>query len=227
MFGIQKKHWMFTVFTLLVVLGVSSVDAACPCRDNCRDGCCLSDLFGGRKAKPPMPPYDRPFPLGQVSDAFWETQQTNAEAADFIMYDYEFVETSAILNPLGREHMTQIARRLPQVPFPIVIEMSEKTNDPKENRERLQIDETRRANVVMWLQKFYADDPTMDPEQIANRVVIAPDFEYQVNAEQAARNFRSATGPNSSRGAYNDGRGGGRGGYGSRYGNATGGYAGY
>ena len=36
------------------------------------------------------PPYDRPFPLGQVTDAHWETQQTNAEAADFIFYDHEF-----------------------------------------------------------------------------------------------------------------------------------------
>ena len=30
------------------------------------------------------PAMDRPFPLGQVSDAHWETQQANAEASDFI-----------------------------------------------------------------------------------------------------------------------------------------------
>lgn len=204
MAGIQKKHWILSVLTLLV-MGVTLVNAGFPCQNNCcNDGSC--GLFGGfGKGKPAMPPYDRPFPLGHVSDAFWETQQTNAEAADFIMYDYEFVGTSATLNPMGREHMTQIARRLPHVPFPIVIEMSEKTNDPEENRELMQIDETRRANVVMWLQKFYADDPTMDPEQIANRVVIAPDFAYQVDAEQAARDFKSATGPNRSRNAYNHG----------------------
>ena len=33
--------------------------------------------------------YDRPFPLGSVSDAFWETQQTNAEAADFVFYHHD------------------------------------------------------------------------------------------------------------------------------------------
>lgn len=203
MAGIQKKHWFLSVLTLLA-LGVSIANAGFPCSNNCSNGGC-GGLFG--KGKPAMPPYDRPFPLGQVSDAFWETQQTNAEAADFIMYDYEFVEKTATLNPMGRDHMTQIARRLPHVPFPIVIEMSEKTNDPAENRELMQIDETRRANVVMWLQKFYADDPTMDPEQIANRVVIAPDFAYQTNSEQAVRDFRAATGPNRSRNAYGNGAG--------------------
>jgi hypothetical protein len=36
-------------------------------------------IYGG----PPYgPAHDRPFPVGQVSDSFWETQQTNAEAAD-------------------------------------------------------------------------------------------------------------------------------------------------
>ncbi|MBQ9456307.1 MAG: hypothetical protein Q4A17_12710 [Thermoguttaceae bacterium] len=208
---IQKKHWISSVL-MLVVLGASLANAACPCFDG---GCGNNGCFGSNRAKPAMPPYDRPFPLGHVSDAFWETQQTNAEAADFILYDYEFVETSATLTPMGRDHMTQIARRLPHVPFPIVIEMSEKTNDPKENRDLIQIDETRRANVVMWLQKFYADDPTMDPEQIANRVVIAPDFVYQVNAERAAHDFNNAM----RAGRHHSGRGSGfgHGGYGYGY----------
>ena len=201
MAGIQKKHWILSVLTLLV-LGASLVNAGFPCPNNCCNGGC-GGLFGN--GKPAMPPYDRPFPLGHVSDAFWETQQTNAEAADFIMYDDEFVGTTATLNPMGREHMTQIARRLPHVPFPVVIEMSEKTNDPQENRELMQIDETRRANVVMWLQKFYGDDPVMAVE-IEKRVVIAPDFVYQVNSDQAASDFQNATGPNRSQNTYNQGR---------------------
>ena len=206
MAGIQKKHWILSVLTL-AVLGASIVSAGFPCNNCCGNG----GLFGGSgKSKPAMPPYDRPFPLGHVTDAFWETQQTNAEAADFIMYDYEFVEKTATLNPMGRDHMTQIARRLPHVPFPIVIEMSEKTNDPEKNIELMQIDETRRANVVNWLQKFYADDPNF-AEQIVNRVVIAPDFMYQVNAEQASRDFQSATGPNRSSYGNHSSRGYGRG----------------
>ncbi len=65
--------------------------------------------YGG----PPYgPPHDRPFPVGQVTDAHWETQQTNAEAADFIFYDHEFrydatgnhVDT-AQLSPLAKKHL--------------------------------------------------------------------------------------------------------------------------
>ena len=204
MVGIHKKHWILSVLTL-VVLGASFANAGCPWSNN---GFGNGGCFNGSRGKPAMPPFDRPFPLGQVSDAFWETQQTNAEAADFILYDYEFVGETATLNPMGRDHMTQIARRLPHVPFPIVIEMSEKTNDPEENSKLIQIDETRRANVVNWLQRFYADDPSMAPEQIANRVVIAPDFVYQVNSEQAVRDFQSATGPGRAGNSYNRGFGG-------------------
>src|SRR5687767_9698199 len=74
------------------------------------------------------PGADRPFPLGQVTDAHWETQQTNAEAADFIFYDHEFrMDTrtrtdTAELTPGGKKHLQQIALRLEHTPFPVVIE---------------------------------------------------------------------------------------------------------
>ncbi len=51
------------------------------------------------------PSYDRPFPLGAVTDVFWETQQTNAEATDFILYDHEFKGNTAQLAPLARRHL--------------------------------------------------------------------------------------------------------------------------
>ncbi|MDO4628625.1 MAG: hypothetical protein Q4C70_05535 [Planctomycetia bacterium] len=207
MFKMQKNHLLTGSFALLLVLGVSAVQAACPCFRN-GDGmrpCNNSGTWSRSWNKPAMPPYDRPFPLGQVSDAFNETQQTNAEAADFILYDYEFVGETATLNPKGRDHMIQIARRLPHVPFPIVVEMTEKTNDVKENQHRATIDETRRANVVMWLQKFYADDPSMNPQAIAGRVVIAPDFNYQMRADEAISSFNNSSLTNGSTGNYGGG----------------------
>lgn len=191
MITIRKTKITLALLALLLMLGTSSLYAGCPCNNN---GLCGNGCRSRGWNKPAFPPYDRPFPLGQVSDAFNETQQTNAEAADFILYEYEFVGDTANLNPKGRDHMTQIARRLPHVPFPIVVEMTEKTNDPKENQFLLTIDETRRANVVRWLQKFYADDPTMDPNQIAGRVVIAPDFNYQTNASDAMSGYESSRG---------------------------------
>ncbi|MDO4571235.1 MAG: hypothetical protein Q4D38_12690 [Planctomycetia bacterium] len=136
-----------------------------------------------KRARPSMPKYDRPFPLGQVADAHMDTQQTNAEAADFILYDYEFVGDTATLTPKGREHMMQIAIRLPYVPFPVVVEQSERTNEVEENRRLAAIEETRRANVVAWLQKLYADDPSITEEMILGRVVVAPDFNYSLKAD--------------------------------------------
>src|SRR6187401_721813 len=90
--------------------------------DNC-------DGAGGRGSYR-GPGADRPFPLGQVSDAHWETQQTNAEAADFVFYDHEFrMDTrtrtdTAELTPGGKKHLQQIALRLEHTPFPVVIEES-------------------------------------------------------------------------------------------------------
>ncbi len=213
MFTIRKFHIILSAGAILLSLGASITEAGFPCRNgnnlnsNAFNG---SECFGCRSwNKPAFPPYDRPFPLGQVSDAFHEIQQTNAEAADFILYDYEFLGENgkeAILNPKGREHMTQIARRLPHVPFPIVIEMTEKTNDVQKNQELLSIDEKRRANVVMWLQKFYEDDPRVSPEEIAGRVVIAPDFEYQFRADRVIENFDYSE-SNGSYGGYGGGFG--------------------
>ena len=64
-----------------------------------------------RKAARRGPGYDRPFPVGQVTDAFWETQQTNAEAADFIFYDHEFKGNTAELGPGAKRHLEQVALR--------------------------------------------------------------------------------------------------------------------
>ncbi|MBN2477243.1 MAG: hypothetical protein JXB62_21730 [Pirellulales bacterium] len=84
------------------------------------------------------PAYDRPFPLGQVSDSFWETQQTNAEAADFIFYDHEFVGETAELTDYGRKHLLQVALRMKHVPFPITVEQSVRELGPELDRQRRQ-----------------------------------------------------------------------------------------
>jgi hypothetical protein len=99
------------------------------------------------------PGADRPFPLGQVTDSFWETQQTNAEAADFLFYDHEFKfdtrarQDTADLTPGGKKHLQQIALRLEHVPFPVVIEQS-----PHDSRPEL--DQARRRTIVEQLGRL-------------------------------------------------------------------------
>ena len=101
---------------------------------------------GGRRSYR-GPGADRPFPLGQVSDSFWETQQTNAEAADFIFYDHEFKGNTAELGPGAKKHLMQIALRLEHVPFPVVIEESVHNAKPE-------LDQARRQTIVEQLARL-------------------------------------------------------------------------
>jgi hypothetical protein len=128
------------------------------------------DCYGGRGNRRSYrgPGADRPFPLGQVTDSHWETQQTNAEAADFIFYDHEFrMDTrtrtdTAELTPGGKKHLQQIALRLEHVPFPVVIEESPHSSRPE-------LDQARRRTVVEQLGRLGA----MNVEE---RVVVANAF---------------------------------------------------
>src|SRR5688572_1160728 len=106
-------------WTSLLVLAAIAVVG---CHHHGGDDC---DTNGRRRGSYNGPAADRPFPLGQVTDAHWETQQTNAEAADFIFFDHEFrydtkrrVDT-ADLAPGGKKHLMQVALRLEHVPFPV------------------------------------------------------------------------------------------------------------
>lgn len=113
--------------------------------------------YGG----PPYgPAHDRPLPLGQVTDSHWETQQTNAEAADFLFYDHEFrydtakhVET-AQLSPLGKKHLVEVARRLEHVPFPVVIEELPRNHDDAKNHEKGLFEVARHKTIVEELNKL-------------------------------------------------------------------------
>ena len=116
------------------------------------------------------PAYDRPFPLGQVTDSFWETQQTNAEASDFVFYDHEFVGETEELAPGGKKHLVQVALRLPQVPFPIVVEQSAYNRKP-------QLDRKRRQVIVNDLTRL-----GLDLDAVDQRVVIAPAFAPGITA---------------------------------------------
>jgi hypothetical protein len=113
--------------------------------------------YGG----PPYgPAHDRPFPVGQVSDSHWETQQTNAEAADFIFYDHEFkfdttkhVDT-AQLSPLAKKHLAEVALRLEHVPFPVIIEELPRNHDDAKNQEKGLLEQARRKTIVEQLNRL-------------------------------------------------------------------------
>ena len=74
--------------------------------------------------------------LGQVTDAHWDTQMTNAQASSFIFYDHEFIGDTTKLNVLGQKHLVQVAIRLRHVPFPVVVEETPNHQNPKLDAER-------------------------------------------------------------------------------------------
>jgi hypothetical protein len=156
------RPWIRT--RVLPAAGCLLLAAGCLLLSGCE---CCPGWLGGRRAGVPHeqrvgPPYDRPFPLGQVTDAHWETQQTNAEAAKFILYDHEFVGDTAKLTPKGEKHLVQIALRLDHVPFPVVVEQSPEGRYP-------QRDVQRRQSVIRYLR-------ALGLERFENRVVVAPAF---------------------------------------------------
>jgi hypothetical protein len=150
-----------------------------------------------------LPQVDRPFPIGQVTDSFWETQQTNAEAADFIFYDHEFRGNTAELAPGAKKHLEQVALRLEHVPFPVVIEES-----PHDARPDL--DQARRRTIVEQLARI----GVVNAEE---RVIVANAFPEGYTAQEAEAAYYGGVLNN----GYGNGFGGGVGrrfgGYGGVY----------
>jgi hypothetical protein len=148
--------------------------------------CCLLSaacllLSGCNSTKPKHAkagaPFDRPFPLGQVTDAHWETQQTNAEAADFIFYDHEFEGNTPRLTPAGKKHLMQVALRLEHVPFPLVVEESP-------NRRNTALDGQRRQALLDQLSE-------LGLQGVDGRVVVAPAFPEGLTASEGEAAYYS------------------------------------
>lgn len=150
------------------------------------------------KAADPSPQHDRPFPLGQVTDAHWETMQTNAEAADFIFFDHEFVGDTAELAPGAKRHLEQVALRLEHTPFPVVIEQSP-------HDERPQLDGLRRQVIVEQLAR-------LGVTEVEDRVVVSSAFVEGFTAVEGERGYQQVLSRQFGRGGGSGRRFGGTGG---------------
>jgi hypothetical protein len=187
----MKNTLIFGVLTALAVL------AGCHHHggggNDCDDG-----GMGGNRRGYRGPGADRPFPLGQVTDSFWETQQTNAEAADFIFYDHEFKGNTAQLAPGGKKHLEQVALRLEHVPFPVVIEESPHDSQPE-------LDQQRRQTIVEQLGRLGLPNAE-------ERVVVANAFPEGYTGIESESSYYNVLGN-----AFNGGAGRRFGGYGGSY----------
>ncbi len=106
--------------------------------------------------------------------------QTNAEAADFVFYRNEFAAGTAELTPVGRDHLLEVAARMPGTPFPVLIERSEHNAQPE-------LDALRREMVVRLLVRLGNPDAS-------ERTFVSPAYGRARSALEAERDFRGTFG---------------------------------
>lgn len=90
-----------------------------------------------------------PQPYGWFVHGWQNAQCAKAEADDFVIYKHEWFKGGYELGPYGIYHMQQILKRLPGVPFPVLLQVE--SQDPARN-------ETRRAVIVNFLAQVGVPD---------------------------------------------------------------------
>lgn len=139
-------------------------------------------------------------PLGAVTRAHWHMQETNGEAADFILHRNEFVDNSSELSPYGRDHIAEIAARMPSAPFPVIVQRSQNNSDPE-------LDQIRRELVVRVL----TDMGNVDADQ---RVVVSQPYSNGINSMEGEFDYGRFRGSrNQNGGGFGGGGFGGGGGF--------------
>ena len=172
-------------------------------------GCTSPSLF----YQPPLPPEM----LGTKVDQLMQTQEDNAEASKFVIYQHEFelnemregrFADGLRLNAYGEDHVREIAENLRMgAPYPVVVERSQTSPKPGTQYRypvhyNPDLDMQRREVIVRALTRMGIADADM-------RVVVAPAFAQPLNGNEA----ENAYGVGMS-GGFGGGVGGGFGGFG-------------
>ncbi|MHC4875258.1 MAG: hypothetical protein ACYTGL_02090 [Planctomycetota bacterium] len=148
----------------------------------------------------PVPCPPAPAPLGSSVVSLQHAQEINSEANDFVVYDHEFVKNETRLTPAGEDHVRQIAARMEETGFPVIVEQTENEVDPSSTYKYpvandADLDTSRRDLVVQALN-------LLGVQGADSRVIVGPSPSFGLTGNQAIR-------------AYNvgfSGRGSGRGG---------------
>jgi uncharacterized membrane protein YgcG len=142
-------------------------------------GCARYDRMRAAYETPPVPS-----PLGTITNSIWQRQESNAEGADFIVYEHEFKKDDIRLNRGGEDHLKQMATRLCSgQSFPVVIEMG--TMGVQEGTEfelpihpNPELDYDRREIVVRLLLQMGVKDAD-------KRVLVAPSYVCEYGSTEA------------------------------------------
>jgi hypothetical protein len=143
-------------------------------------GCCCTGLLGhsggGESgACGELPKGALPAEVGSYNREFEFRQAAKAEADDFVIYQYEWVQDTPNLGPFGRRHLAAASRRLEtDAPFGVLIEAS---TDPR-------LDEARYLALTDILGQLGVADP-------ATRVRIGIPGAEGLFGDEAQRVYRN------------------------------------
>ena len=115
------------------------------------------------------------YPLGSVLRAHIHTEQTNAEATDFVFNLVHFTGETAHLTPDGKDHLMEVAARMRSVPFPVLIERTPNNANPT-------LDAERRVVVARSL----ADLGNPDSDQ---RTIVAVPYDRGFNSFEGEADY--------------------------------------
>ena len=182
------------------------------CRPRCLGcgSCC--GLFGGLRGRLSNRSLAIPdqYPVGAIERAHFHQMQTNAEAADFILYQHDFVGETAELTPDGKDKVLEIAARMRSAPFPVLVERTWNNADPER-------DSYRRELVALILTEKGNPDAN-------NRTFVSPAYGPGKQSLEAAPEYYLNTYVTSGNNNNNGGGGGGGGGFGGGGGGFGGGF---
>lgn len=134
-----------------------------------------------------------PQPVGAISDPIWQAQETNAEASDFVIHEHEFDGNTSRLNGAGQSHVRQIAARMDETSFPIIIELSSMTRR-EEDRHGYpihgdhELDVRRREYIVATLTSLGAHN-------VDDRVIVGPALTPGFEQFEAESAYQRGFGP--------------------------------
>jgi hypothetical protein len=133
----------------------------------------------------------QPALCGTYVNQFIHIQETKAEMDDFVLYKHMWFRGGAELGPLGRYQVDMIVKRLPSVPFPVVIETSK--NEA--------LDNARREAIATMLAARGLTDKT--------RIIVAYPQAEGLYGEEAPLIYNGLLRGAANRGGYGAGFGGG------------------
>jgi hypothetical protein len=104
-------------------------------------------------------------PLGAITDQIHQIQEANAEHSDFVIYQHEFELDTDQLNVSGKDHVKQIAARLPQL-----VDPSQRANPQLD--ERLVLVERSNTSVDDNTEFEYPVHPNPDLDMRRREVIV-------------------------------------------------------